>query len=224
MCSSSEELMEDQMNSGKSASNRKPMIPPRKESTVYFYYVDVRDRKYIVEAYEKHDIINGLPELNSLILSLVANALGDKGNPPLYSTGFDDLVRYRKGYFIVALDGANFKATTDPITFTLDYTSAAPNKPLPTPLPGNYTFKPVGSVITIPVADRNIQVAVYYDHIIKNDGGDWGKHEWEHFMLDLNLGLKRLLGDGSGGTNMGPPPPPPLPADMVPRQARRGKA
>jgi hypothetical protein len=209
MCGGFTQLMEALMNGEKSATEL-PDLPAGKESTVYFYYVNAETGA--VNSYEMHDILNGLNDLDKLVPALVRNAVGTRSNPPLFGYDFESLIRCRKGHFLVALDGGTFGGSKDPIEFTLDKWSD--DTPVPNPPPnGKHTFEPKG-IMTVPLSDRNIEVAVYYDHM-KKKTGEWPKKgiAWEHFLINFNDKSRGLLGDGSGGTNMGPPPPPPVPAN-----------
>jgi hypothetical protein len=179
-------------------------------NTAYFYYIRVAgDGAYTMAAYELVDIANPLGDVRSVAMGLIANAEANGIDPRPHGDDFDDRDRKRRGYFIVALDGAAF-TSTDPITFFCDdalFTNSKGND-------GTHTFTPLAQ-FDVPIAGKTVSVAAYYSHAksFHNGGGDLDQHEWEHFRIsfDAKAGQAAIASsfEDSGGTNMGPPPPPP---------------
>ena len=179
--------------------------------TAYFYHLRFEsDGTYEVTAYEYFDIDRPLEKVENVAAHLIENALDPNGRDPRpYGTDFDALFRRRKGYFIVALEGAEF-ASNDPITFKCDgatYTSSKGSQ-------GRHTFKPLGTFQLSTSTGGAFSVTAYLNiaRSLKK-GVELDHGEWEHYAIELAIkagasAVERLF-DDSGGTNMGPPPPPP---------------
>jgi hypothetical protein len=179
--------------------------------TAYFYLVqNYAPGSYSVKAYEYVDIYHPLNDVKGLVNHLVQNATGRNGTDPrCYGTAMDELMRRRKSYFIVASDKYTFD-DNEPVTFAGVDTYGATND-------GKHTFFLIEVLHHVPTATGGtVDVAVYGNEMISSsaNGSTLRKKEWEDYRITLNFidakHDERLLFDGSGGTNMGPPPPPPV--------------
>lgn len=178
-------------------------------NTAYFYYLNYpqpNSNHHTITAYEYFDIRRPLGDVEDVVNRLVRNTLGNDDDPRPYANNFDDLLRRRKGYFLIAVEGRKF-LDDKPITF---YGQDAAGDETD----GTHTFTFLG-VITLQEGTRTFSVAAYMNHMKRwQNEADLKVHEWEHYFLSYNFEGEaetlRLQIDDSGGTNMGPPPPPPL--------------
>jgi hypothetical protein len=172
--------------------------------TAYFYYVRVSATgAREVLAYEEFDIKKPLGDFQKVTKRLIQNAQTPGGRDPApYSEDFDALFRRRKGYLIVAVQGAKFDPN-NPIEFKCDEASDSAS----VGSDGRHTFLPLGQ-FEEKTNEGDVSVAAYH-YVAKLHTGqrDLCHGEWEHYQFDLPGSVRRF--DDSGGTNMGPPPPPP---------------
>lgn len=183
---------------------------------VYFYYM-LYDTggNYTIRAYRWDSNTPGR-DLRDLCVRMADNAIRDGSDFGEKGTKFDDIVRKRKGYFVIALDGAAFKSP-NPVSFYCDDASVPDSKGND----GKHTFQPHGG-FTETVRGKPISFVIYKSHSQSHkDKDNLNDGEYEHFMIKFEGTLAAQLAaappyiyDDSGGTNMGPPPPPPLAPDV----------
>ncbi|HYW14951.1 MAG TPA: hypothetical protein VE891_02200, partial [Allosphingosinicella sp.] len=160
-----------------------------------------------VDSYEEFSgVDHPLGDIGSVATALGQNALATTSkDPPVYAHNVADLVRRRKGYCIVAVEGHTFR-TLNPIAFTGTDASGNSND-------GKHTFDFL-EVREVTVGSRTLSIASYFCNMkSKRGNGNLGKGEWEDFQLEFFFQASEaeaaLAPFEEGGTNMGPPPPPP---------------
>ena len=161
-----------------------------------------------VRSYEYFHPVKPLGNLDDLIKQLIENAVRDKDNPPAYCYNVEHLHRRRPGYIFIASDQLKF-SDIDHVKFRYKCSSYDPNDN------DNHDREPIVYVrsSSITVDNQDISVSVYLNAVTStSSGGQLGDKEWEDFDWH-HPELKRLRGDGSGGTNMGPASLPPGESD-----------
>ncbi len=183
------------------------MAAPAGVHTAYFYYIEYADGERTISVYEKFQD-TALGSVGSEVPSLIDNHLRTGNNPKYGGNDFDDIVRKRKGYFIVALDGASF-SSNDPITFRCDASSETDS----IGNNGKHTFTPLGT-FNVVIGTKNISVTAYlYRAQSYIRPANLGNTEREHYHIKFDGELRAelvTLYEESGGTNLGPPPRPPV--------------
>jgi hypothetical protein len=185
------------------------LAAPNKPHTIYFYYIlFTSNTDYTIKSYHYFSGDNPIDNPSQKIIDLTANAIDGGSNPLPNGTSFDEVNRARKGWFVIALDGAEF-IKPDPIDFECNDAQkleSINNN-------GRHTFYYRGRLDDT-IRGRQISIVNYlypaksFDH-----GEDLLDDEWEHFVVRFlyrrGAQLTEFSYEDSGGTNMGPPPPPP---------------
>jgi hypothetical protein len=154
-------------------------------------------------AYEYYDIGNSIGDVDACMMALAKNALDHGDNPRPYTRDFKYFVMNRVSYVFVVVHGAKIDISDAKIFEGKDKNNTIND--------GTHTFLYQGYK-EIDLGDgRDLDVVYYVNSMTAYAGKKRLKaKEWEDFRLKLKLhGGREILGDDSGGTNMGPPVPPP---------------
>lgn len=175
--------------------------------TAYFYHLSYTNDEPTISAYQKYDEQSALGNVQQVAKDLADNHFGARNNPVYAGDEFEDIIRGRKGYLIVSLEGAQFDSR-DPITFRCDSGS----EPQSLNNDGRHTFTPLGT-FAVSAGGKALSVTAYLyraqSFIRPTNLGD-GEREHYHIKFKATRSaLVDIFYDDSGGTNLGPPPPPP---------------
>lgn len=184
--------------------------PDDPQYAAYFYAVDYpnisQSDHHDIRAYYWEEVPppKQLPPLDQVVGELVDAAMNGAAKHPVRGDSFDSFLRRRKGYFIVAVTGAEFLSGHNPIKFRIAASSSHAKGD------GSHTFEYIRSD-TIDSNGRKVSVAIYYSHAkSRKTQADLAPDEWELFELDLRVRMRMTdTYEDSGGVNMGPPPRPP---------------
>ena len=172
--------------------------------SIYLYYARIKsngtiDRERVYFFHKKHAPITNV---ETKIADMADNAVHDNDDPPAYGGKIKDLVRRRKGYFVLVIDSTRYKVDqNNPMTFA----GTGPAND------GSHTFINA-RYMPVAVGSKVLDVIICENIMRKHStGNDLGDNESETFDLTVNFipSLPRGMFPDSGGTNMGPPLGPP---------------